>query len=363
MHKFNGYDIEITRGDSLQFRVSLMGRDLPEGSVGLFTVKTSPRDEHALIEKRVDASGEMLTITLNPKDTDLPPRTYFWDVRVLIPRPEGGFELETPMEYASFIVLDAIGRDFGVKDDPGMDGNVPVLQLLIQQARQAIRELEQLSGPFAPAILSTAQGSAITDSVDGWATSLKTDLPPLSENGEFIPHSSIELSVNGKPFTAALPSGVYAGHFDWVTGELVSTAEPVGVLEMSGFQLMETGTSSTGLKYIRITAFGLNGAIACNRYVRDEETPYADKSFRIRYETIYLYDNDFDLDNPQAALEGLKFMIPLASPVSHLLPGQKVLLKAGENHFSPQAAVTYPVDTKTYIDQKFAALSAAIVGG
>ena len=64
MHKFNGYDIEITRGDSLQFRVSLMGRDLPEGSVGLFTVKASPRDEQALIEKRVDASGELLTITI-----------------------------------------------------------------------------------------------------------------------------------------------------------------------------------------------------------------------------------------------------------------------------------------------------------
>ena len=56
MHKFNGYDIEITRGDSLQFRVSLAGRELPEGSVGLFTVKASPRDEQALIQKRVDAS-------------------------------------------------------------------------------------------------------------------------------------------------------------------------------------------------------------------------------------------------------------------------------------------------------------------
>ena len=202
MHKFNGYDIEITRGDSLQFRVSLIGRDLPEGSVGLFTVKASPRDEQALIEKRVDASGELLTITLNPRDTDLPPRTYFWDVRVLIPRSEGGFELETPMEYASFIVLDAVGRNFGVEDDPGMDGDVPVLRLLIEQAREAIREMQWYGGPFAPAVLASAKGNTITDAVGGWAQSLEAAFGHQTDGDQFVERTSIRLTVNGEIHTA-----------------------------------------------------------------------------------------------------------------------------------------------------------------
>lgn len=357
MHKFNGYDLEITRGDSLQFRVSLMGRDLPEGSVGLFTVKASPRDERALIEKRVDASGELLTITLHPKDTDLPPRTYFWDVRVLIPRPEGGFELETPMEYASFIVLEAIGRDFGVKDDPGMDGNVPVLQLLIEQAREAIQEIQWQGGPFAPAILHTAQGSAITDAVGGWAKHLVTAF----SHTESLLQDGLTLSVNDKSHTVLLPSGVYEGTFDWVTGELSSTAE---VVKASSYTIVDSGLNSSGLPYVKMDMpDAANRFIDCKNYTRNDEFPYSDKSIRVASRTIYVYDSDLDLNDPLAFLEKLNFLIRADAPVLVQLEGRKIALNAGENHFSPEVTVTYAIDTRTYIDQKFAALSAAIVGG
>ena len=361
MHKFNGYDIEITRGDSLQFRVSLMGRDLPEGSVGLFTVKASPRDEQALIEKRVDASGELLTITLNPRDTDLPPRTYFWDVRVLIPRSEGGFELETPMEYASFVVLDAIGRDFGVKDDPGMDGNVPVLQLLIQEAREAIQEIQWLGGPFAPAILSTFQGSAVTDAAGGWAKHLVTSFSDNAENLTFVPHDSLSLSVNGDSYAISLPSGVYEGTFDWVTGELASTAE---VVKASSYTITESGVNSSGIAYVQLDVpDAASRFIACENYIRNDEFPYSDKSVRVRTRSVYIYDSSLDPDDPRPLLDSLRFLIRSETPAVHQLAGQKIALKAGENHFSPEVSVTCAIDTKTYIDQKFAALSAAIVGG
>lgn len=361
MHKFNGYDIEITRGDSLQFRVSLMGRDLPEGSVGLFTVKASPRDEHALIEKRVDASGELLTITLNPKDTNLPPRTYFWDVRVLIPKSEGGFELETPMEYASFVVLDAIGRDFGVKDDPGMDGNVPVLQLLIQEAREAIQEIQWLGGPFAPAILSTVQGSAITDAVGGWAKHLVTAFSHHTENLPLVPHDSLTLSVNGDSYAIPLPSGMYEGTFDWVTGVLSSTAE---VVKASSYTITESGVNSSGIAYVQLDVPDASTRfIACENYIRNDEFPYSDHSVRVRSRTVYVYDSTIDLNDPLSFLEKLNFLVRADTPAVHQLEGRKIALKAGENRFSPEASVTYAIDTQTYIDQKFAALSAAIVGG
>jgi len=112
MHTIDGHDITITRGDSLVFRVSLDGRDLPSGSESLFTVKRHPRDREALIEKRADASGETVAVFLTPEDTDLEPRTYYWDLRVRIPASDGSFEVETPMEYAALTILPAIGHHF-----------------------------------------------------------------------------------------------------------------------------------------------------------------------------------------------------------------------------------------------------------
>ena len=109
MHRFDGYNIELTRGDTLFFTLKLTGRDLPEGSSAIFTVKTGPRSDEKLIEKKLDASGETLHIRLTSEETDLPPRTYYWDVRVQIPLEDGGFEVETPMEYAALTILPAIG--------------------------------------------------------------------------------------------------------------------------------------------------------------------------------------------------------------------------------------------------------------
>ena len=171
MHRFNGYHIELTRGDSLSFRINLAGRDLPEGSVGLFTVKAHPRDEAALIQKRVDAGGEQLSILLTPQETNLTPRTYFWDVRILIPLEEGGWEVETPMEYASFTILEAIGRDFGVPDNPGVDADAPVLSVLIQQAREAIARAEEIaSHPLDETLAvagAAAEAKAVGDALQG----------------------------------------------------------------------------------------------------------------------------------------------------------------------------------------------------
>ena len=110
MYRFDGLDIELTRGDSLQFKVNIKGRELPEGTEALFTVKRSPKAEEALIEKRlaVDADGVVL-VGISSDESDLPSRTYYWDMRVLLPLGDGTFEVRTPMEYAGFTILGVIG--------------------------------------------------------------------------------------------------------------------------------------------------------------------------------------------------------------------------------------------------------------
>lgn len=110
MRKFNGLDIELTKGDSLQFKVTFYGRTLPEGSIALFTIKKSPRAEDAEVEKHIliNADGTV-QVGLSSSETNLKPRTYFWDMRVLIPLGDGTYEVKTPMEYAAFTIAEVIG--------------------------------------------------------------------------------------------------------------------------------------------------------------------------------------------------------------------------------------------------------------
>ena len=142
MHRFDGYDIEVTRGDTLFFALNLTGRDLPEGSVAYFTIKSSPRSDEILVQKKLDAADETMEVRLTSADTDLKPRTYYWDVRVLIPLAEGGYEVETPMDYAAFTILEAVGDPGDAAETPGMDADLPVLSILVRQTRALLDEVQ-----------------------------------------------------------------------------------------------------------------------------------------------------------------------------------------------------------------------------
>lgn len=108
MHRFDGYDIELTAGDSLLFFVSLEGRELPEGADAVFTLKRNPKDEEALIEKTLAVTDGRVEIKLESDETDLPARTYYWDLRIRFVS-DYGEEVETPMEYAAFTILQPVG--------------------------------------------------------------------------------------------------------------------------------------------------------------------------------------------------------------------------------------------------------------
>ena len=56
----------------------------------------------------VDADGTVL-MGISSEESDIPARTYFWDLRVLIPLGDGTYEVRTPMEYAAFTILGVIG--------------------------------------------------------------------------------------------------------------------------------------------------------------------------------------------------------------------------------------------------------------
>lgn len=236
--------------------------------------------------------------------------------------------------------------------------------------------ITQRSGTLAPAIEVTAAGDTIADAAGGMAKSVVVELNPITENGAiapaedggaFAPHMTCGLNVNGIEHNALLDGEAYAGTYDFVSGRIVSTAHKVSAKDF--ISIVEKGTNSAGVKYIRIdaTEYGFYSMIACNRYTRKDDAPYVDKSIRVRYDTAaYVYDNDIDLDNPENILDGLEFLFPLETPVTYESQGQAITLDKGTNNImsgTGAVAVTYGVDTKTYIDNKFAALSAAMLGG
>lgn len=119
MYRFDGLDIELTKGDSFQFRVVVSGRELPKGTAALFSVKRNPQDDENVIEHLLDIADDgTVMVGLSSGDTDLPPRTYYWDIRVMIPLGDGTFEVRTPMEYAAFTILDSIGNAPRTGGDP-----------------------------------------------------------------------------------------------------------------------------------------------------------------------------------------------------------------------------------------------------
>lgn len=102
-------DIYLTRGDSFCLALRFTGRTLPATAQALFTVKRRVRDEGPVLCKRAAVQDNVALIKLFPDDTAaLPAGPYVWDTRLLLPGQEVK-EVRTPMEYASFQLLEVIG--------------------------------------------------------------------------------------------------------------------------------------------------------------------------------------------------------------------------------------------------------------
>jgi hypothetical protein len=240
------------------------------------------------------------------------------------------------------------------------------------------------SNLFAPVIKVTSAGDEITDAAGGQAASVVVSLSPKLEDGSlapnptggrFAPWEEVALSVNGIESTGFAEGSPYAGTVDFVSG----TTEAAGVRLYKASDLFvlhpstAPGTSSAGVKYIRVALKQdvesldfMNLFVACNRYERRTASPYNDKTIRVNSNAPYIYDNDIDFNNPLAILDGLEFLLSNGNAETFSQPGIPITLNQGSNTITSDAGavtVTYGVDTKTYIDRKFAELSAALLGG
>lgn len=111
MLKISGKGIRLTRGDSVRFTLRLTGYDVPDGTKTVFTVKKRAwRYGDPVIELEVPVLDNAVHVLLSPDMTNVDTGDYVWDLRVFV-ETENGNEVWTPMEYAQFCVMEAIGHD------------------------------------------------------------------------------------------------------------------------------------------------------------------------------------------------------------------------------------------------------------
>lgn len=257
----------------------------------------------------------------------------------------------------------------GDKGDKGDPGSV---------TRESVREA--LGYTPANALLATSSGDQITGAIGGRAEKVKVELKPVLENGAFAPDPNggrfapwreTALTVNGNRIAAKIYGEPYLGMHDFTKG--VTTARGVKLWKAEDLFILSTqtapGTNSQGIKYIRLQLreelYDVDVPsqfVACNRYQRKDASPFLDKSIRLNTNNPYVYDNDIDLDNPMAIIDGLEFLLAEGDDKMYASESVEVMLNAGENVITSDAGsvtVEYAMDTKAYIDQKFAELSAA----
>lgn len=109
MLDITGTDIEINKGNTAVFTITLTGDDVPDDStVVQFVVKKSPYHVASILEKTLSPDAGVLTVQLEPEDTkDLHVNTYYWN---LVIQYDAGLSPWTISKRAlKFTVLPEIG--------------------------------------------------------------------------------------------------------------------------------------------------------------------------------------------------------------------------------------------------------------
>ena len=171
----------------------------------------------------------------------------------------------------------------------------------------------------------------------------------------------------GKTLTADLPETVYGGKKNWTTGALT-----VGMYKKSAsdFQTIVCGVNADGVRYADLLHNGVHrskqyGDCVSNVYKPLPSGTTYSGAIRLFTNEITVYDERFtNEDVARALLEemGFEVVYELDEPYTiQLTPQQLDTLHGINNVWSDcgDTTISYVADTKSYIDQKLAAIAAA----
>lgn len=260
---------------------------------------------------------------------------------------------------------------------------LPTLPELLSQIAD-VRQAADEARDAAPAILLEAEGSTalLKAAAARPARSILTALLPLQE-GEGTPSRSNIRPI--LPLTAAslyraaertdsavpvaqqqLPADFYAGTLDWTTGALVSTHGCV-TLQGTGVNWIRGGNNF----YIELQGIAEKAELISNQFVLSTKAQTTLPEGTMRQGST---PDRICFANPGNALsveewkaqwdaQPIELLFELAQPVTYALSPRQLMLLQGQNALwcdAGETRVTYVTDTKAYIDERLAAISAGI---
>lgn len=109
MLDITGTDIEINKGNSAVFTITMTGDDVPaDGTEILFVVRKSPHHVNDLICKHLTADGGVITVQIEPDDfKNVPANTYYWNLIIQFDAGEAPWTISK--RALKFILLPEIG--------------------------------------------------------------------------------------------------------------------------------------------------------------------------------------------------------------------------------------------------------------
>lgn len=182
-------------------------------------------------------------------------------------------------------------------------------------------------------------------------------------------------AYTGTTATVQFGSTVFGGQIDWVNGVMVVDH----VLDtMTGNDVVSVGTASSGINYARMSELSSRGVtttatnkdqLKSNLYVASKDAT-VNNSIRINANTTpYAYNNDLDtLEKAQTFYNAnpLQIWYPLYTPIEIPLSNlDEIRTVKGVNNLWADSGdvleLTYPCDTKLYVDKKIAETVALIL--
>lgn len=184
-------------------------------------------------------------------------------------------------------------------------------------------------------------------------------------------------AYTGITHTVQFGSTVYGGQIDWVNGVMVVDH---ALDTMTGNDVVSVGTASSGINYARMSELSSRGVtttatnkdqLKSNLYVASKDAT-VNNSIRINANTTpYAYNNDLDtLEKAQTFYNAnpLQIWYPLYTPIEITLSNLdeiRTVLGGGTMNLWADCGdvveMTYPCDTKGYIDKKLAEIQALIL--
>jgi hypothetical protein len=171
-------------------------------------------------------------------------------------------------------------------------------------------------------------------------------------------------SYHNDQISVTFPTTIYGGEDEVISGKLKST---MGIVDLGTLNWTSTSIGGNNA-FMAIVSDMVNDStnrtdFYCDRYA--SKAVVVSGNAWINQQRIIIIDNSYTTAADfKTTMSGAQLVYPLATPVEYALDGEELTTLYGTNNIwasTGDTEVTYPADTKLYIDGKLAEIQATIL--